>query len=531
MHGVPRTYLVTTDPPTPNGDLHVGHLSGPYFASDVLVKALRQRGERVAYLSNLDPHQSYVDSKARRSGREPGEILEHFGPRIRRVLAEDAIELDLMGTADERQGVAVDAFFCRLWEGGKIAAREMEIPYCAECDQHLFEAYVEGVCPNCGVTAYGNSCETCRRPSLTGDMGKPRCRLCERPSRERRTYRGLVLPLERYRQELKVLVEARRGRWRETLTRLVSEPLKAPLPDIPLSFVGRYGLAVGIPGFEGQVYNVRLEILPALVDTFERWREAGGTWHWRDAEDLEVIAFHGTENGYQYAVSFNALLVAAGQLAAETGSEPLAWAPPEHNITNEFYLLEGEKFSTTRGHAVWGLEALAASSSDALRFYLALTNPETEETSFSWPELSEGVQRHLSGPWDRLHRSLGRDLASGEGGGLPSAGALEALEQFSRAMDEALSVEAFSLRRAAAAVAGWLERPWDRSSAADLRLAAAALGWYGYPLLPELCGRLQEALGIKAPPTGEVDSVRPVASVAWGDQLRVHAPEPLAAAS
>ncbi|WP_368737243.1 class I tRNA ligase family protein, partial [Acinetobacter baumannii] len=35
------SYLVTAGPPTPNGDLHLGHLSGPYLAGDILTRYLR----------------------------------------------------------------------------------------------------------------------------------------------------------------------------------------------------------------------------------------------------------------------------------------------------------------------------------------------------------------------------------------------------------------------------------------------------------------------------------------------------------
>ena len=28
-------YIVTVTPPTPNGDLHLGHLSGPFLAADI----------------------------------------------------------------------------------------------------------------------------------------------------------------------------------------------------------------------------------------------------------------------------------------------------------------------------------------------------------------------------------------------------------------------------------------------------------------------------------------------------------------
>lgn len=42
-----RFTLVTAAPPTPNGDLHLGHLSGPYSGADIRIRAHRlQRRSR-----------------------------------------------------------------------------------------------------------------------------------------------------------------------------------------------------------------------------------------------------------------------------------------------------------------------------------------------------------------------------------------------------------------------------------------------------------------------------------------------------
>jgi methionyl-tRNA synthetase len=40
-------HVIFTPPPTPNGDLHLGHLSGPYMSADILKRQLRQQGKAV----------------------------------------------------------------------------------------------------------------------------------------------------------------------------------------------------------------------------------------------------------------------------------------------------------------------------------------------------------------------------------------------------------------------------------------------------------------------------------------------------
>lgn len=506
-------FIVTADPPTPNGDLHVGHLSGPYFAADVTTRHLRQRGASVAFFSNFDPNQSYVVTAGRRLGMAPHEVVDHFSRRIAETLAADAIEPDLFGTADERQNRSVYRFFADLHERGKLLVRDEPIPYCGHCGQHLFEAYVQGTCPHCGQGCYGNGCEACSRPNLTKDMGEPICRLCGRPPTETRVYRGLFLPLARYQDELRIYLESRRGFWRPHVLDLVLPLLERPLPDIPLSFVSDYGLPVELPGFAGQVYNVRLEILPALIDTFDRWREAqaDGGWDWREVDDYRVLHFHGYENGFQYVVSFNSLILASG-------SSGLAWHLPHASVTNEFYLLDGKKFSTTRNHAVWGSELLAEASSDQVRFYLALTNPEVEETNFVLDELRRTTDRLLTEPWNAVQRAVAGAMADERarraGSASPGEEAMSRVAAAELAFAAAYAVESLSLRRAGSLLAGWVE--WLAEGAA--RLAAetarpggddgfrrelsatlaglAAFAVFAEPVMPRFATRLRDALGV-----------------------------------
>lgn len=58
-----RDTLIFSTPPTPNGDLHLGHLSGPYLAADVLRRALVQRDTHARHVTGRDDHQTYVPAE------------------------------------------------------------------------------------------------------------------------------------------------------------------------------------------------------------------------------------------------------------------------------------------------------------------------------------------------------------------------------------------------------------------------------------------------------------------------------------
>lgn len=502
-------YVITADPPTPNGDLHVGHLSGPYFAADALARALRLRGHEAAHLSNFDAHQTYVVSTGRKLGLSPAEVVDRFERRITETLELASMKPDLMRAPDEAQKAFVRRFFEDLYVRGHLLVRDEPIPYCGRCRHHMFETYVQGECPYCGAPCYGNTCEVCVLPHRTASTVNPRCRHCGEAPSGTVTYRGLFLPLSRHQERLRAYVETRRGIWRQRLLDLVLPRLDRPMPDIPLSFVCDYGLPVSIDGFPGQVYNVRLEIIAALLHTYERWCAERGAPE-AAPEDLRMVCFHGYENGYQYGVSFHTLL-----LLSELG-----WGPPYASISNEFYLLEGKKFSTTRRHAVWGKDILERVDADLLRFYLAWTNPEESESDFVLEDFRATTDHELVEPWNRAVERIGRRLSEGETPGAVSEPFTRRLAELDAKLRQAYAVESFSLRRAARATADVVALLAGREiGLADALAGAAALSAWAEPVMPRFAQRLRERLGApRAWPTLPPEALRPEH---WGDDLRL----------
>lgn len=89
---------------------------------------------------------------------------------------------------------------------------------------------------------------------------------------------------------------------------------------------------------------------------------------------------------------------------------------------NEFYLLDGQKFSTNRGHAVWGKEVLGPKTVDIVRLHLGLTRPEGERTNFTLDALRRTENEVFRGIWlswlDRLDQEIRQDFS----GRVPDAG-------------------------------------------------------------------------------------------------------------
>ncbi len=366
--------VLITPPPTPNGPLHLGHLSGPYVAGDVAVRAARARGESVLSVSGLDVHQNYVVTAAEQEGRTPAEVMADYGARIRSAFALAGVEYDLFldpaQDEDYRTGVArlLDEL---LGHGGAVQVREVPWAVCASCGRGLHHARVAGRCRVCAAGAAGGACEGCATYAAAVDLVDAACTACGGALSVTPTALP-VLRMEDVRAELteawsRAVVPAR---VRDLLDRLLTEGL----PDVPLAYPTDWG----IPGPAGTRIDVWVEMalgylyaVPrqlgtlgsgGLADCLAGWSGVDRLWH-----------FLGIDNAFYYGVLCPAVFAAAGM-------------PPgvlAGLVVNEFYALEGLKFSTSRWHAVWAEDFLGTEDPALARLYLGWDRPAGFESDFT----------------------------------------------------------------------------------------------------------------------------------------------------
>jgi methionyl-tRNA synthetase len=515
----PRRVLITATPPTPNGDLHVGHLSGPFLGADIYRRYLLMRGVEALYLCGADDHQSYVPLKGFRSGQTPRQVADHFADEIEETFRRARIEVDHFARpkTSAYHAAEVQGLFRALYDAGKLVAKDAPSLHCETCDKYLFEAHVSGKCPHCGAGSDGSACEQCGWPNDCTDLVDPVCKYCGgTPSV--RTVRRLFFPLSQVGGQLR---EWYRSVRMNTHLRSLCLQMLENLPDIAVSHPSSWGIPVPVEGFEGQVIYVWLEMAPGfLAATSELRARRGEPAEWRDwwhAADQELVQFFGFDNGYFHAVLFPALWMAFDP------DIRLARA----FVTNEFLRLDGAKFSTSRGHAIWGKELLDRVPADAARFYLSYAGPEREQANFTLAEMEATLQRELVDGWQVWLRDLGDRIGDGFNGIAPWSGAWTAdqeelfvtLKRLAAEVAAAYEAATFSPQRAARqlcelvriarrfalAESHWARVPTgkeERRNAIALELAAArALALLAAPMMPDFAQRLWTALGAEGSPS------------------------------
>jgi methionyl-tRNA synthetase len=491
-----RPDWITATPPTPNGNLHVGHLAGPYVAADVLRRFQVAEGLRPKCTTGMDDHQNYVVIRAREESLSPDQTADLYGAEITEVWQRADVEFDRITCprADPEYTPFAQRFFLKLMSSGAVVAKRRALPHCDRCSTWLFDGLVAGRCPHCGTPSYGGMCEACSWPNDCQEITDPTCRLCDGPATLREIER-FFLPLQPYEAELSSFWE--QVEMPPRVESLCEDMLSKGLPEIAISHPSNWGVPVPVDGFRGQTILPLFEMAPGFL------------LQWGELDDLPAqgsVNFFGFDNAY-----FQVALIPVLFMQFEPDL-PL----PRAFVVNEFFRLEGSKFSTSRRHLVTGAEALAAASSDALRFHVLANRPHGRQTDFSLSGLAD-TQRRLEENWNgwlqRLVAQLQTECAGFVPAEQPDGYGWPALARRSqRALEDlrdSYSVRGFDLRRATVTLDQMVEavnefaflhahcqsaRERQQSIVAQL-VVASALAKASAPVMPRGSRRLAELLG------------------------------------
>ena len=390
--------MVISPAPTANGDLHLGHIGGPFLAADVYCRYQRAMGRDVLFGTGFQDTSTYVVTTANRLGMTAESLVTRSAAQIEATLAAMGIGVDGFTGNDDRFVKEILAFHERLHAAGKFRLRPMMFPYSPSTGEYLVDGHVRGSCPFCLAAGNAGLCESCGHPVAAGDLIDPRSTIRPGELVEMREATVLVLPMEDYRDQLRGYYARHASAMRPHMAQLIEEILARPLRDYPVTYPTSWGIPAPFPEVAGQVINPNAETMGWSIHCAALSAERRGTSLaaedelWLAGAGTKVVYFLGFDNTYPFAVVGPALLL------AHDGRYLL----PDQFITNEFYELDNEKFSTSRGHVVWANDLAAEMPRDLIRFHLAATSPEHQRTNFSGAALARVTESRLVQPWNRI---------------------------------------------------------------------------------------------------------------------------------
>ncbi len=379
-----QSIIITSTPPTPNGDLHLGHLSGPYLRADVLKRFLKLMGKSAIHCTGSDDYQSYTQYKAQTINQTAEQTAHYFTHKIKNTFQEFFIDVDRFECPSEYPEYTekIQTLFSILLSKGVIVSKESPTLYCRHCYRYVYEVYVSGACPFCSAKTCGALCEHCGFINDGADLKNPMC--CCGHTPDLTTFVRYYFELEPFRERLIHYYHS--VQLNTVLKKYCFAAVRRPLPSVPVSYIADWGIK--LPVDEKQIISAWLEM---------------GLRHYLLLENIHdpyLIQFFGFDNSFFNALLFPSIFMALNK------EDFLA----KKLVMNPFYCLDKKKFSTSRAHLIYASEFLSNHCVDYARLYLAYSGSDYTQGNFDFTEYQHCIQTIFLGKWLHLCVAIENDF-------------------------------------------------------------------------------------------------------------------------
>jgi methionyl-tRNA synthetase len=432
MSSSSRHILTAPAWPYANGPRHIGHVSGFGLPCDMFSRYQRMAGNRVLMVSGTDEHGTPIQVQADAEGVTARELADRYN----RVIAEDLTNLgmsyDLFTRTTTRNHYAtVQEMFTGLYQNGYIFARTALGAISPSTGRTLPDRYIEGTCPICGYeSARGDQCDNCGNQLDPVDLISPRSRINgETPEFVETEHFFFDLPA--FTETLGTWLQSKSGQWRPNVLKFALNLLD----DLKPRAITRdldWGVPVPLDGWrdrpDKRIYVWFDAVVGYLSASIEWARRSGDPDAWRawwQRPDSESYYFMGKDNIVFHAEIWPAMLFGysgEGDKGGTPGSLGALNRPTEV-VSSEYLTMEGRKFSSSRSVVIYVRDFLDRYDVDALRYYVAVAGPESQDTDFTWTEFIRRNNDELVANWGNLvNRAV--SFAARNVGSIPPAGTL-----------------------------------------------------------------------------------------------------------
>jgi methionyl-tRNA synthetase len=432
MSSAPKHILTAAAWPYANGPRHIGHVSGFAIPSDMFSRYQRMAGNQVLMVSGTDEHGTPIQVQADKEGVGVREIVDRYNGVIGQDLANLGVSYDLFTrTSTLNHRAVTQEIFLTLLKNGYIFPKVTLGAISPSTGRTLPDRYIEGTCPICGYPqARGDQCDNCGNQLDPTDLINPVSRINgETPKFAEQEHYFLDLPA--FADALGGWLQSKDGAWRPNVLKFSLNLLDGLQPRAITRDLD-WGVPVPLDDWrdrnDKRIYVWFDAVIGYLSASVEWARRSGDPEAWRawwNNSDAEAYYFMGKDNIVFHSEIWPAMLLGyngRGSRGGEPG--PLGTLNlPNEVVSSEFLTMEGRKFSSSRQVVIYVRDFLARYDVDALRYYVAVAGPETQDTDFTWSEFVRRNNDELVATWGNLvNRAV--SFAAKNLGEIPPAGQL-----------------------------------------------------------------------------------------------------------
>ena len=415
--------------PYANGPRHIGHVSGFGVPSDVFSRYQRMAGNDVLMISGTDEHGTPIQVQADKEGVTPRELADRYN----RVIVDDlqglGLSYDLFTRTTTRNHYSVvQELFKTLHRNGYIVPKTTMGAVSPSTGRTLPDRYIEGTCPICKYDgARGDQCDNCGNQLDPIDLINPVSRINGETPKFQETEQ-FFLDLPAFAETLGTWLQSRSD-WRPNVLKFSLNLLDDMQPRAITRDL-EWGVPIPLEGWEDRtdkrIYVWFDAVIGYLSSSIEWARRSGDPDAWRkwwQDPDARSYYFMGKDNIVFHSLIWPSLLLGYEGKGA-TGGQPGSLGNlslPTEVVSSEFLTMEGKKFSSSRSVVIYVRDFLARYDPDALRYFISVAGPETQDTDFTWAEFVRRNNDELVAGWGNLvNRTI--SMAAKNVGAIPAAG-------------------------------------------------------------------------------------------------------------
>ncbi len=429
-HELPKKTLIISSFPTPNGPLHLGHLAGPFIAEDIYARYLRQHDMLSYLVCGLDQNQSWCTIQK--------EKTQIFSQNITDALLKIGFQEDLFITPQNNQDYVAltQNILKKLIDNNQLIYKKTQIFKNKASNKYIPDCEIIGNCPSCFNIMKGNICEACLTYVEEVKIINPKSDNGD--DLEIIEAELLYFPLSRYTTFLLDFIKT--STMNPYLKEICFRFLSNGLHDIPITTLYPSGIVApaNISKCGDQFLRYHFEQVTRLVYSLNYFKT-----NLNELTDYQIVRFFGIDNAFLYVLYAPALLFAYEPKLLQYSAF----------ITNQYYLLNGKKFSTSRKHAVWAIEFIDSWGKDLSRLYIAYTRPDELESNFCMEDFLEFHAETII-PWQTWIVNLFFDIENEFGNVVPEAGSWDVyqrnyfvqLKRFIKEASNCLNLESFTIQ-------------------------------------------------------------------------------------
>jgi len=476
-----KRFLIVPSRPTPNGPLHLGHIAGPYLRADILARYLKQSGHEVKMVSGSDVFDSYVLLSSYKEGKHPHEIINYYHNSIKEDLLAMDIDMNLYINILEEPFLTqfqtiIANTFATLHKQNAVIKQNEKLLYAVNNNKYIIGCWLTGKCPHCKKTVGSFFCETCGAHFKPEQVIHPQSKIdsdvCE--WRNVTSHYLAITNVKKIIKSLNKLTVPTKYR------KVILNHLSKEQVNFRLSHPGSWGISYPDQSTENIIFASASIIFHCLLY---------GSFYEKNAfhpkSDVIKIALFGKDVIIPYLIGTTAFKTTLDYFSGFN-----------HFIINEFYQLEGQKFSTSRGHAIWAKDIIKKTqgiSSDMVRFYLSHANLAQQSDSFNVKDFLSQSNSVFSKILHLINQSISQ--IAGNSHLMRHSTLSEKIHLILESQNNYLNVERLRIDKAIQNVLPWLDEHSTLISASDHYYWLKGLAIIFYPFTPALAKKIWRYLG------------------------------------